>query len=79
MSKEQILDRLDELEAERASIIAEQEAINNDMSYVLSEESTKADEFMHQIARRKGAVNQRMRSWEAKMQEVERAVDELAA
>lgn len=76
MTKEQILQKLEELEKERLAIIAEQISINNDMKYVVSD-SSRASECMHQIERRKGVVNQRMKSWEHEMRKVEEAADAL--
>ena len=76
MTKEQILNKLEELEKERLAIIAEQISINNDMNYVVSD-SSRASECMHQIERRKGVVNQRMKSWEYEMRKVEEAADAL--
>lgn len=76
MTKEQILSKLDELEQERLAIIAEQISINNDLNYVVSD-SSRASECMHQIERRKGAVNERMKLWELEMRKVEEASDAL--
>lgn len=76
MTKEQILEKLEALEQERLDIIAEQISINNDMNYVVSD-SSRAAECMHQIERRKGVVNERMKLWEQEMREVEEATDAL--
>lgn len=74
MSKSEILSRLDELEKEREQIVSEQEAINYTRSLVVSNESSRADEIAHSVARRQQALNARKTAWEQEVQTIERMV-----
>lgn len=74
MNKEQILNRLEELEKERAEIVAEQAAIDHVRSLVMSNESSRADEIGHSLARRQQALDARKGAWEAEVSYIERLV-----
>lgn len=79
MSKEQILKRLNELEAERQELIAEQHNIDSLHNYVVSDDASRTDEFRHMLQRRQVAVNLRARQWEIEVEQLEKEADALAA
>ena len=79
MSKEQILNRLNELEAERQELIAEQHNIDSLQNFVISDDASRADEFRHMLQRRQAAVNTRARRWEREVEQLEKEADALAA
>ncbi len=79
MSKEQILNRLNELETERQELIAEQHNIDSLQNFVISDDASRADEFRHMLQRRQAAVNIRARKWEREVEQLEKEADALAA
>ena len=79
MSKEQILERLGELEIERQELIAEQNSIDDLQNYVLSNDASRSDEFRHMIQRRQISVNIRAHKWEHEVAQLEKEADALAA
>ena len=79
MSKEQILERLNELEVERQELIAEQHNIDRLQKYMISDDASRADEFRHMLQRRQAAVNLRARKWEIEVEQLEKEADALAA
>ena len=79
MSKEQILERLGELEVERQELIAEQNNIDSLQNYVLSSDASKLDEFQHMLQRRQTSVNIRAHKWEHEVAQLEKEADALAA
>lgn len=79
MSKEQILNKLNELEAERQELIAEQHNIDSLQNFVITDDASKADEFRHMLQRRQAAVNMRARKWEIEVDKLEKEADALAA
>lgn len=79
MSKEQILNRLNELEAERQELIAEQHNIDSLQNFVISDDASRADEFRHMLQRRQADVNMRARKWEIEVDKLEKEADALAA
>jgi len=79
MSKEEILAKIDALEAEAVELKAEQEAINHLLSLVLSTESSRADEIGHQAQRRQDALHARVARWQHEIQELEDIVAKMAA
>ena len=79
MSKEQILNMLNELETERQELIAEQHNIDSLQNYVVSDDASRSDEFRHMLQRRQAAVNIRARKWEREVEQLEKEADALAA
>ncbi len=79
MSKEQILERLNELEVERQELIAEQHNIDRLQKYMISDDASRADEFRHMLQRRQAAVNLRACKWEIEVEQLEKEADALAA
>lgn len=79
MSKEQILNRLNELEAERQELITEQHNIDSLQNFVISDDASRADEFRHMLQRRQADVNIRARKWEIEVDKLEKEADALAA
>lgn len=79
MTKEEIIARLNELEAERQEIVAEQGQIDYLSSLMLSDEACRAEEYRHMLSRRQALVNIRARKWEHDIAEVEKEADALAA
>ena len=79
MSKEQILNKLNELETERKELIAEQHNIDSLQNYIITDDASKADEFRHMLQRRQAAVNMRARKWEIEVDKLEKEADALAA
>ncbi len=80
MNKEQILARIDELDAEAAELKAEQEAIDYLLTTV-AVGSSRYDEMMHHIERRNRALEIRISKWERevnKLDEMTRCLEKAA-
>ena len=79
MTKEEIIIKLDELEAERVQIISEQEAIDYTRSLSISDGSSRTEELAHALNRRQRALDSRKKRWEYALAQIEKEADKVAA
>lgn len=79
MTKEEIIIKLDELEAERVQIISEQEAIDYARSLSISDCSSRTEELAHALNRRQRALDSRKKRWEYALAQIEKEAEKVAA